>query len=226
MTLTKEFGEWERDRSLGDLCYRQLFFFLSPFSLCTWKSKRGLGLREPVVKIFLINSGLALELCFSWHSRRLHLVLLGRQAAVNYSLWGQEGAVGFVLHPVSFRTGLTPYGICSACDNGNFFPLFLFWSNLIHCQPQVHSCPLLLGRAVLNLAVGAGVGHAPRAMLQEGRGCLVLVPNLPTVSPPHRVPSLPSIRLCRIWRLLPRSRFALSAKEGRKINSHQLNSAL
>lgn len=153
---------------------------------------------------------------FCWAGRRLLIIVCeGRRVQ-----WGLSST------PSLSGTGLAPYGICSACANGNLFPLFLFSSNLIHCQPQVHSCPLLLGRAMLNLAVGAGVGRAPRAMLQEGRGCLVLVPNVPTVSPPHRVPSLPSIRLCRIWRLLPRSRFALSAKEGRKINSHQLNSAL
>lgn len=76
---------------------------------------------------------------------------------------------------------------------------------------------------MLNLAIGArwvGAGRTP----SDAVGGKV-VPRA-GAKRPRRVPSLPSIRLCRIWKLSPRSRFALSAKEGRKINSHQLNSAL
>lgn len=107
MALTKEFGEWERDRLLDDLHYRQLFFF--SFLSVHVKSKRGLGLREPVVQIFLINSGLALEPCVSWNGRRLCLVLLGSQQ-INYRLGGQKSTAGSVPHPVPFWHWNLPLG--------------------------------------------------------------------------------------------------------------------
>ena len=56
-------------------------------------------------------------------------------------------------------TGLTPYGICSACANGNLFPLVLFCSNLIHCQ---------LPSSLVPSAFGKGCAESRRQGSQEG----------------------------------------------------------
>lgn len=124
-----------------------------------------------MVKIFLINSGLVLELCFSWHSGRLHLILLGSQA-VRYCYCGQEAAGGLSSTPSLSSTQLAPYGIRSTCAYGVYAPYFD--SDPISSIASSESPCALAGKGYAescHLGNGSGLHPAPGCSGEGGAWC-------------------------------------------------------
>lgn len=133
------------------ICITGSFFFLFPsFPSVQIKSQRGLSLMAPMVKIFLINSGLKLELCFSWNGRCL--CFLGSQADSQLSL---VQGVCLPSHPIpALDSPLTAFALLVLnCINSTFPtppPFFIFiWMKSHSFPTEVHLCPFLLGRVLL-----------------------------------------------------------------------------